>query len=413
MTSIKIFQSMPISTSLAVPSSKSYGHRALIVAAMAKGTSRIKGLPENQDVLATLDCLKKLGVSIEKKKDEYLITGTDGKFKWNQEILDCHESGSTLRFLIPLALTNRDSILFKGEESLLKRPLGVYEQIAREKGYLFHRSGNSLLVRGPLQAGSYQVDGSISSQFISGLFFGLSLLSQDSEIILSGLLVSKQYVDLSLDILSLAKIQIDRTTTGFRIHGNQDKQAFEYEVEGDYSAAAFWITLEHMHGQKIGITNLKEKSLQADRAIYDSLKNLEEGNPVDLLDCPDLGPVLMAYAATLSRKSHFLHVHRLREKECDRLEAMQSELTKLGVLFEIQGDEAWIEGRKQLISGQTLSGHQDHRIVMSLAILATIIQETTIDGVEAIQKSYPNFLEDFQSLGLTLERIFHETNLDH
>ena len=374
MKSVRIYQSTIQTISLKMPTSKSYGHRSLIAASLSKEVSTIQNLPNNQDIQTTMACLKKLGVSFRQEGSQTTIYP-----KWkiqNSVVLDCHESGSTLRFLIPLVLIGDRIVKFQGTKRLLERPQTIYEFLAREKEFFFEKTAHSIFVKGPIQAGHFVVDGTISSQFITGLLLALPLLKGDSTLEIQGELVSKDYVEITLDVLRLAGIRIERTNHLFMIPGNQHYQAFKYEVEGkqaDFKILAF---LEQVKNRK--------------------------ASSFDLEGCPDLGPILMAVSSQLEGTSHFVNIKRLRFKESDRIEAMREELKKLGIEMKVGENEAFITGGK-LRPNQILSGHHDHRIVMALSVLATLTKNTVIEGANAIQKSYPNFFEDLKKLGVRVE----------
>lgn len=402
MKSVRIYQSTIQTISLKMPTSKSYGHRSLIAASLAKEVSTIQNLPNNQDIQTTMACLKKLGVSFRQEGSQTTIYP-----KWkiqNSVVLDCHESGSTLRFLIPLVLIGDRIVKFQGTKQLLERPQTIYEFLAREKEFFFEKTAHSIFVKGPIQAGHFVVDGTISSQFITGLLLALPLLKGDSTLEIQGELVSKDYVEITLDVLRLAGIRIERTNHLFMIPGNQHYQAFKYEVEGDYSSAAFLYALAFLHRKELSIENLNSFSKQADFKILAFLEQVKnrKASSFDLEGCPDLGPILMAVSSQLEGTSHFVNIKRLRFKESDRIEAMREELKKLGIEMKVGENEAFITGGK-LRPNQILSGHHDHRIVMALSVLATLTKNTVIEGANAIQKSYPNFFEDLKKLGVRVE----------
>ncbi|QRG86284.1 3-phosphoshikimate 1-carboxyvinyltransferase [Bulleidia sp. zg-1006] len=402
MTSVCIEHFNGQEISLKVPTSKSYGHRALIAASLAKGISSIQNLSDNQDIQATMACLRGLGVSFRQDGTQTFV---QSNFHLQDKlVLDCHESASTLRFLIPLALTGNSPIEFTGTKRLLERGQMVYEKLAKEKDFLFQKEAYSILVKGPIQAGHYVVDGGISSQFITGLLFALPLLDGNSSLEIKGKLVSKDYVEMTLDMLRLAKIKVEKQGNCYFIEGNQNYQAFDYGVEGDYSSAAFLFALAFLQNKDIHIENLNSHSKQADFKIIEFLKQLEtrQASFFDVEDCPDLAPILMAVASQLEGRSHFKNIHRLRMKESDRVQAMKEELEKLGIEMEVYANDAFITGGR-LKPNQVLYGHQDHRIVMALSVLATLTNHTMIQGSEAVQKSYPQFFNDLKKLGVRVE----------
>lgn len=404
MHKVIIHKSKLIAQQLMVPSSKSYGHRALIIAALANGISKITNLDENDDLKATIDCLRKLGVKIIKEGNTYTVIGTNAQFKKYNGVLNCQESGSTLRFLIAVSLLQDQLYFFTGTQKLLTRPLSIYQNLAFEKDFFWQKNDQLITVKGPLKAGYYQIPANISSQFISALLMVLVLLKDNSTLELVKPIVSRSYIDMTLEIMKLAGIDVEQVENKFNIKGQQHYHAFNYQVEADYSSAAFFYALAYLHHTKISILNLNKESKQADRKIIYYLDNLLTLKTIDLQNCPDLGPVLMSVAAYQEKEIHFSNIRNLRYKESDRIQAMQEELKKLGVKVRSTENEAWVMGNKKLFAHQVLDGHNDHRIVMALSILATLTNDTTILQAEAVQKSYPSFFDDLAKVGIIMER---------
>ncbi len=398
-----------------IPPSKSLAHRAIIAASLAKGKSVISNIQFSQDIKATIAGMEALGAKITKYNDYLEIEGSDVKRVSN--IIDANESGSTLRFLIPIALVSHEKITFAGHNRLVKRPLDIYYDLFDKQGIKYSHPEDSYLpleLEGKLKSGVYEVRGDVSSQFITGLLFTLPLLDGDSQIVITTKLESKGYIDLTLDILSLFGIEIDFNESIINIKGNQEYKATNYRVEGDFSQAAFFL-LANMLGNDITLEGLNLNSYQGDKKILSDIEafggRIEvQGNklkaiptslrPADIsfAQSPDLGPALTVLASTILGKSRFYDAARLRIKECDRITAMRLELEKLGGI--IEEFESGMDIYGTTLHGGEVMSHNDHRVVMSLTMLSTIINEDlVIKGAEAINKSYPDFFEVFKSLG--------------
>lgn len=388
---------------IATPPSKSAAHRVLLCSALAKGESEVGALPDCDDVLATLACLSALGVRIEKTQTGVKIHGKNPVEWRTEQTLDCQESGSTLRFFIPLALLSGEKTTFTGSERLLQRPQGEYEKICKEKGLSFDKTEKTITLQGPIKSGEYTLLGSVSSQFITGLLFALVCLKGDSVIRILPPVESRPYISLTVDILRKFGAKIKwKGENALLVKGGKPLKARKMTVEGDYSGAAFLEALNGLGGS-VKIRGLNRKSKQGDKVCSSMLSRLKKGfATLDISDCPDLAPVLFAFAAA-NHGGRFLGTARLKIKESDRAEVMREELAKFGVRVEVKENEtvvySGIEAPKQ-----TLFGHNDHRIVMALCVLLT---ETggEIDGAEAVKKSYPNFFEDLKKLGVGVSEI--------
>lgn len=391
---------------VAAPSSKSMAHRLLICAGLSQGVSTVRGIDMNEDIAATIDCLRALGASCSVSGDTVTVRGIDPRQAKPTETFCCRESGSTLRFFIPLAFLCGETVSFTGTEKLLSRPLGVYEQLCKTRGFLFSCHPDRIQVKGRPEAGVYTIPGDISSQFITGLLFALPLAEGDSTISITPPVESRSYVNLTLQALHAFGIRADwQDEYTLTIPGRQQYQPREMTVEGDYSGAAFFAALNAL-GNHIAITGLHPESLQGDKVYETYLPQLAEGCPeIDLTDCPDLGPVLFAVAAA-KNGAVFTGTRRLKIKESDRAEAMAQELAKFGVQVNVE------ENRVTVAAGLTpptevLCGHNDHRIVMSLAVLLTRTGGK-IEGAQAVRKSFPDFFQRLEALGI--EVISHETD---
>ena len=383
---------------LAAPPSKSDSHRALICAALAAGTSVLHGLAPSEDVLATIDCLRALGAKIDFDGASARVTGLDPA-SIPDALLPCRESGSTLRFLLPVALLGGSRCTFVGAESLFRRPMGIYETLCAERSLLYRQEGASVTVQGRLTPGTYEVPGNVSSQFISGLLFALPLLDGESILRIAPPVESRPYVELTLAALRRFGVEA-RFTDGctLAIPGRQRCRAGEYAIEGDWSNAAYLEALNLLGGD-VTLTGLDPASLQGDQVYRRYFAALREGCPtLDLADCPDLGPVCMALAAAL-HGAEFLGTRRLRLKESDRPAAMAAELAKFGVRTALEDDRMTVLPGPLHPPAVPLDGHNDHRIVMSLALLCTLTGGE-IAGAEAVRKSFPDFFAQIASLGI-------------
>ena len=435
------------------PPSTSMAHRLLICAGLAEGISVITNVDLSRDIEATIACLRALGARIEYEKGRVNVRGTglaglNGPGTQTGAVLPCGESGSTIRFLIPVCLLSGRESRLTGSTTLLTRPLQVYEDICREQGLTFEKGQKDLLVGGRLAAGEYVLPGDVSSQFISGLLFALPLLEGDSGIRLVPPVESRPYIDMTLQALRQFGVRADWIKPEDPLSGKKEdlpcalripgKQKYQPQaglrVEGDYSNAAFFEALGMLNKKSgtsvpdaqslpaaqgdqnaadvldtsdaqasgdaagIQVTGLAENSLQGDRIYRTYLAGLDDGFvQIDLSDCPDLGPVLMAFAAA-RHGARFTGTRRLKIKESDRGTAMQQELAKMGVRVDMAEDEITV------FSGirpprEHLYGHNDHRIVMALSILLTRTGGT-IDGAEAVAKSLPDFFERMTGLGI-------------
>ncbi len=383
------------------PPSKSMAHRLLICAALCHGTSRVWGISDCEDVAATLDCLKSLGIPFERCGDSVTVWGKPLSELTPEKPLYARESGSTLRFFIPLALLTGKKVRFTAEKSLLSRPFGVYETLAKQKGFYFEKKENAIAVQGPLTAGEYRVPGNISSQFISGLLFALPLLSGDSRIVITTAVESRSYINLTMKALSEFGVSIrweDEHTIFIR--GNQSYESREISVEGDYSGAAF-LEAMNLFSHEISVKGLDDESIQGDKIYRQYFPVLNLGVPtLHIGDCPDLGPILFAVAAA-KNGGVFSGTRRLRIKESDRAEAMATELRKFGATVTVYEDSVVVFPAAFHAPAEPLYGHNDHRIVMALSVLLTVTGGE-IQGTEAVKKSYPAFFHDLSMLGIQL-----------
>ena len=408
------------------PPSKSIAHRALICAALAEGESLIHGISESNDMEATLACIQALGAVTERSGMDVRVRGIGDRFSENAEteaagavVLDCGESGSTLRFLLPVAAAVGMTADFTGSGRLPERPVTELAEEMKKHGVRFDPEDRDALpftISGRLTAGVYSLPGNVSSQYFSGLLFALPLLEGDSEIRIEGELESSAYIGLTLDMLDEFGIKISQTETGFSVKGGQHYRPAEVRVEGDYSNAAFWL-VAGATGSDITVRGLEKYSRQGDSIILEILERMgasvtwsddtvrASGYGLDclLIDCgeiPDLIPILAVAASTSEDMSGFTNAGRLRLKESDRLSSTASMMAKLGAGIVLCGDKMDLFASEGLEGDAVIDGSNDHRIVMSAAIAALrCLEPVKITGAEAVAKSYPDFFDIFRSLG--------------
>ena len=386
---------------VSAPPSKSMGHRMLICAGLSGGPCRVEGIIPSEDMLATLDCLSALGVEYDWQGDTVTLRGRD-VFSSPKEPVCCRESGSTLRFFVPLFLLGKQKVTLTGKGRLMERPLEVYQNLCRERTLLFGREEDKLYVRGPLQPGLYSLPGDVSSQFVTGLLFALPLMEAGSVISLTPPVESRPYIEMTRQAQALFGVEsvwTDENT--LRVFGGQRYQPRDIRVEGDWSNAAF---LEgfNLLGGSVQVENLIENSLQGDKIYKEYYKMLQNGCPtLDISQCPDLGPVLMALAAA-GQGATLTGTRRLKIKESDRGAAMAQELAKLGVQCTLEEDRITIHGGQLKAPQEPLFGHNDHRVVMALSLLLSRVGGV-IEDAQAVRKSFPGFFDIVHSLGIQVE----------
>lgn len=391
---------------LRVPASKSMTHRLLICAALSPGISRLSGVDFSQDIAATMDVLTALGAFFQVDGDTILVQGISERTPPKKVVADCRESGSTLRFLMPVAAALGLTATFEGRGRLPARPIDAYVREMSQKGISFSAQKLPLTISGHLRAGTYTLEGDVSSQYVSGLLFALPLLDGDSQIRLTSPLQSRPYVDMTIDCLKRFGVQVKDVPGGYVIPGGQRYAACDAHVEGDYSQAAFFCVANAL-GSKIRLTNLSSDSRQGDRQIVSIVENLERlkacGAPVcfsiDAADIPDLVPILAVLGTFCTAPSHIYGAARLRLKESDRLSGIAGLLGALGGHVEAHADGLDIFPVHEL-QGGVVDSLFDHRLAMCAAIAATRCKHNvTILHAECVEKSYPRFFEDYQKLG--------------
>ncbi len=387
------------------PPSKSMTHRLLICAGLSEGKSTIEGVSLSDDIEATLGCLSALGAKYKIENEKVTVTGADIRNIPENAVFSCRESGSTLRFFIPLCLLDGKTFTFCGSEKLLSRPLSVYEDIFRKQDMFFETSADKITLCGKLKSGIFEIPGNISSQFITGLLFALPLLERESIIKIIPPVESRSYINLTVEALSVFGIEAgwqDENT--LVVKGGQNFKAADTKVEGDYSNAAFFDAL-NLFGSEIEITGLDSESLQGDKIYKEYFSLLEKGKPeINISDCPDLGPILFAIAGAKNGGT-FTGTKRLKIKESDRASAMAEELSKFGTSVTINENSVIIDALDFHAPSENIFGHNDHRIVMSCAVLLTLTGGK-IEGAEAVKKSFPDFFEKLKKLGFEMKGDF-------
>lgn len=397
-----------LSGSVTPPPSKSMAHRLIIAAALSGGISTIRNVALSKDIGATLRCMRVMGTGVEQLDAHTLRIHGSGHSVPQAGIpgglphFDCGESGSTLRFLIPVALAVTGGGVFTGQSRLMERPLQPYFDLFAEKGISYTRDGNTLTIQGRLTSGEYHLPGNVSSQFFTGLLFALPLLEGESTVTSTTPLESRNYVDMTLEALETFGIRVERQSgTVFHIPGGQRYLAQDAAPESDWSQAAFWYAANFLDNP-VDVQGMNAYSTQGDMIVskyYWLLARPGETVDIDLSNCPDLLPPLAVMAAVRKGTTRFVNAARLRIKESDRLAAVYQMLTALGGQAEEGADNLTVHGVSTL-QGGTVDGCNDHRIVMAAAIAATACKApVTILGAEAVAKSYPDFFEVYRSLG--------------
>lgn len=397
---------LPSKTSgeVSAPPSKSFAHRYLIGSVLSRGKCVIKNIADSDDISATLSCIEQLGGSVTKDGNTVTVVPTNEK-QIENAVFDCKESGSTLRFFIPVVLaTGAKNCTFLGSERLLARGIKEYEKLFENSDVKIKSDEKSIEISGKLTAGNYEISGEVSSQYTTGMLFALSGLSGKSTLKITGNAESRAYVDMTIKVLKDFGADITETEKNFfEINGKGRLSPGEFIVEGDWSNAAFLIALSRLLGT-ISVSGLNENSVQGDRfssVAFDALDG--ENAEIDLKDCPDLAPILFSYAA-YKNGGKFINTRRLRVKESDRANVMAEELKKFGANVKVYENSVEIEKTQLKPPIVPLCGHNDHRIVMALSVLAAVFG-AEIDGAEAINKSYPDFFRVIKKAGVNVYEI--------
>lgn len=397
---------LPSKTSgeVSAPPSKSFAHRYLIGSVLSRGKCVIKNIADSDDISATLSCIEQLGGSVTKDGNIVTVIPTNEK-QIENAVFDCKESGSTLRFFIPVVLaTGAKNCTFLGSERLLARGIKEYEKLFENSDVTINSDEKSIEINGTLSAGNYEISGEVSSQYTTGMLFALSRLTGKSTLKITGNAESRAYVDMTIKVLKDFGADIAEPEKNFfEINGKGRLSPGEFTVEGDWSNAAFLIALSRLVGT-ISVSGLNENSVQGDRfssVAFDALDG--ENAEIDLKDCPDLAPILFSYAA-YKNGGKFINTRRLRVKESDRANVMAEELKKFGANVKVYENSVEIEKTQLKPPIVPLCGHNDHRIVMALSVLAAVFG-AEIDGAEAVNKSYPDFFRVIKKAGVNVYEI--------
>ena len=409
---------------ICAPPSKSMAHRQLIAAALGREPGRVENLDWSEDILATTRCLRAMGASLEQKGGvgvfspdalcetaSMVLGGLDPFAVPEGTVLDCGESGSTLRFLLPLALLSGRTVTFTGSERLLERPLEPYERLCARQHLSYDRQRDRVTVRGPLRPGDFELAGDLSSQFVTGLLYALPFLDQPSRVTLLPPFESRSYVNMTLAVLRNYGIRVVSVGTDrFHIPAKQKYRPHPVTVEGDWSNAAFLEALNSIGG-RVTVKGLDPLSPQGDKVFRELADRLKKKKPVlNVSDCPDLAPILMALAA-LGNGAVLEGTGRLRYKESDRGVVMVRELAKLGVQAVADEDRIWVWNGGLRTPTEPLDSHGDHRIAMALTVLLTLVGGE-LRGAEAVAKSWPAFYDALRELGILITEKEEESDDD-
>lgn len=415
----KIIYPSIVSGRIRLISSKSVAHRALICAALNEGMSKINNVDINEDIKQTVNSLKALGADIKLSNQTIEVRGFKLSDKLESLNLEIYESGSTLRFIIPLASLKSHKTIINVDDNLFSRPLGIYEDIFKTQNLILYKKNNKIIIKGSLNAANYQIAGNISSQFISGLLFILPLLNRDSEIEVREPFESKSYVNLTLKVMADFGVTVKSNNNVYQINSNQSYRGQNYNLEGDFSQLAFFAVLASINND-LTISNVNFDSVQGDKEILNFLKSLnvkmdyfdnhlkiyksQIGSGIfDLSDTPDLGPIMCVLGLFSDNYIKLVNVERLKYKESNRLLAMKHELEKFGAKIILEDNSIIIYRLEAFKHNESVNAHNDHRIVMALSILATKLKHPlTINDSEVVNKSYPNFFNDLAKLNVKI-----------
>lgn len=403
------------SGSVTAPPSKSDVHRAIICAALSKGVSTISPVALSNDIKATIGCIEALGAKTYIENNVLTVDGTE-LFSNKTATLDCGESGSTLRFFIPVAAVGGVNASFIGSGRLPQRPIGIFTDLLPNFGVNCQTEGGlPLEIRGKLRSGTFKIPGNVSSQFITGLLFALPLLDNDSDIVLTSHIESVGYIDMTIYTMSKFGVEIETTDFGWHIKGNQSYKPCNYTTDGDWSQAAFFMVSGAINGS-ITVNGVNRDSAQGDRKIAELISQFGaevlqtdtsvtvnsrkmHAITIDASQIPDLVPVLAVCATFADGTTKIINAQRLRIKESDRLKTTANLINNLGGNVKELSDGLEITGVKQL-SGGIADGCNDHRIVMSAAVCAAGLDgEIECSDALSINKSYPEFFNDYNSIG--------------
>ncbi len=418
-----------LSGEVTAPPSKSYTHRAFMIAALARGESRIINPLLSFDTEATIEAARALGAEITQEGDVWRVRGTGGELKPRADVIDARNSGTTIRLMSAIAALSPKPVRLTGDESVLKRPMGPLIEALEKLGAKARCEGIKgrppVVVGGGLSGGEIEITGAVSSQFVSALLIASSYARDDVELTITEELRSKPYVEITLELLDAvgAKIRRNKSLTEFKISGGRTFRAIDLTIPGDFSSAAFVLGAAALTGSTVRVNNLDVQGAQGDRRIVKLLdefgadvkvsrKTVEvsstgelSGIEADCGDNPDLVPVLAVLGSVAEGWTRLMNIPHLRFKETDRIRALANELRKLGAEVEERPDELRVRGVEQL-KGAKLTSHGDHRMAMAFAVAGLAARgETIVDGAESIPVSYPGFVKDMRKLGAKLELV--------
>ncbi|MBO5361061.1 MAG: 3-phosphoshikimate 1-carboxyvinyltransferase [Clostridia bacterium] len=399
----------PLIGNIDAPASKSVAHRALICAAFADKPTKVRCSTTSVDIEATAQCLRELGAKISKTEYGFLVEPITRTAE--SVTLNCHESGSTLRFMLPVAATSGKVISLYGEGKLPQRPITQLCSALTEHGVSLSADSLPLTLEGKLTAGTYEISGEVSSQFISGLLLALPVTHAESTVTITGQIQSKPYIDMTLDVLKSFGIKTDFTGNTIKIYASDGYISPEnYSVEGDWSNGAFFICANAISGNNVKCSNLTSSSVQGDKAVAEIAKMLTDADEnehirIDVGDIPDLVPVLAVTSCFRKGTTQFYNAARLKIKESDRLLSTSEMIKNLGGKAETTDDSLTVYGSGTLRGG-TVDSFNDHRIVMSTAVAASGCKnEVTITNAQAVNKSFPTFFEEISKLGAKIQTL--------
>lgn len=383
---------------VSAPPSKSYSHRYLIASLLSNDKCEVSSLFFSDDIKATLSCIESFGGKYEIIDDKLIIYGNNKNV--TNPIFTCNESGSTLRFFIPIALSKYDNVTFIGSERLISRGIEIYEDVFATQNIECYKTNTTINIKGKLKPGVFNINGYKSSQYITGLLFALPLLDKNSIINIIPPINSKEYIEMTLDVLNKFNIKYERNGNSIKIFGNQKYISIDSIIEGDYSNSAFLDAFNYLNSN-VKIDNLNLSSLQGDKVYIEYFKKLNENFvQLDISNCIDLGPVLFAFAA-LKHGGKFTGTSRLKIKESNRALAMKEELAKVGINVIVNDDDVIVNKSPIQKPSTSFDSHNDHRVVMALSLFLSQF-DIKINNVEAINKSYPNYFNDLEKLGVEI-----------
>ena len=418
-----------LSGEITAPPSKSYTHRAFMIAALARGESRIINPLVGLDTQATIEAIRALGAEVAREGDVWRVLGTGGKLRLCADLIDVKNSGTTIRLMSAISALSPEPVRLTGDESILKRPMGPLVEALEKLGAKARCQGRGgrppVVVGGGLKGGEVEITGAVSSQFISALLIASPYARDDVRLTITGKLRSRPYVEITLELLEAAgaRIRRNKSLTEFRIPGGQTFRPINLTIPGDFSSAAFPLGAAALTGSTVRVKNLDVRGAQGDRRIVELLeefgadvkvrgKTVEacgtgtlSGIEADCGDNPDLVPVLAVLGSVADGQTRLINIPHLRFKETDRLRALAVELKKLRAEVKELPDELRLKGVREL-KGARLSSYGDHRMAMAFAVAGLVARgETTVDRAESIPVSYPSFVSDMCKLGARMELV--------